>query len=99
MIQEKDNPFQTIFESAVEGVIVSDSKGKILMANPAAEKHSPSETDGVAGAATGVANYVFVSSVDLFSDWIGELTIVGCGRACNRYSVASNGHCWVTHTA
>jgi len=38
MIQKKDNPFQTIFESAVEGVIVSDSKGKILIANPAAEK-------------------------------------------------------------
>jgi len=38
MIQEKDNPFQKIFESAVEGVIVSDLKGKILIANRAAEK-------------------------------------------------------------
>ncbi len=38
MTQNITNPYEAIFQSAVEGVIVSDQKGTIKMANPAAEK-------------------------------------------------------------
>ena len=38
MVNDKENTFQTIFESALEGVIVSDRNGKIIMANTAAGK-------------------------------------------------------------
>ncbi len=38
MTKKTINPYQAIFQSAVEGVIATDKKGKIILANPAAEK-------------------------------------------------------------
>lgn len=38
MEERLGNPFQAIFESVVEGVIVTGEDGKILLANPAAER-------------------------------------------------------------
>jgi len=38
MTERIDNPFQSIFESVVEGVILSGEEGEIILANSAAEK-------------------------------------------------------------
>ena len=50
MKKQTTNPYQSIFQSAVEGVIAADKKGEIILANPAAEKlfgYSRNELIGV----------------------------------------------------